>query len=187
MLRKNPGLGYRVVAACVLGPDEGTLDESIQRVESLDEPVDVCRRMQADTLVVTGGSYSSSVELRRIGWRLDGTDVDLIVVPSLIDVAGPRIHTRPVAGLPLMHIEPPQVARAMKWGKAFFDRIGSLLLITALVPVLVTVSIAVAVESRGPVFYRHRRIGVRGREFDVWKFRSMVADADARQSELVRS
>ncbi|HET7690647.1 MAG TPA: sugar transferase [Nocardioidaceae bacterium] len=168
VLSKNPGLGYQLVGACGVGED----------------PVEACRLVDADTLIVTGGSLSSSQELRRIGWELDDTSIDLIVVPSLMDVAGPRIHTRPVAGLPLMHIEPPQVARAMKWGKAFFDRLGSLLLILVLSPIFVGVALAVRLESGGPVFYRHRRIGLRGHEFGVWKFRSMVVDADQRQQEL---
>ena len=168
-ISKNPALGFEVVGTCLFGND----------------PVMACRELDADTLIVTGGSLSSSVELRRIGWELGDSDVDLIVVPGLLDVAGPRIHMRPVAGLPLMHIEPPQVARAMKWGKATFDRVGSFAMLLLLAPVLVAVALAVKLETPGPAFYRHRRIGAHGRDFGVLKFRSMVAEADEMHTDLV--
>jgi exopolysaccharide biosynthesis polyprenyl glycosylphosphotransferase len=168
-IKKNPALGFDVVGSCPSG----------------DNPVVICRELEADTLIVTGGSLSSSWELRRIGWALGDSDIDLIVVPSLLDVAGPRIHMRPVAGLPLMHIEPPQVARAMKWGKTIFDRVGSVVMLVMLAPVLLGIALAVKVETPGPAFYRHRRIGAQGREFGVWKFRSMVTDADVMQTDLV--
>lgn len=169
VLGKNSALGYQIVGTCGGGQN----------------PVETCTVYRADTLIVTGASLTSSTDLRRMGWELGDTDIDLIVVPSLVDVAGPRIHMRPVAGLPLMHIEPPQVARAMKWGKALFDRLGSLLLLILLMPVMVAVAVAVKLESRGPAFYRHGRIGVHGKEFGVWKFRSMVADADSRHHDLL--
>jgi exopolysaccharide biosynthesis polyprenyl glycosylphosphotransferase len=149
------------------------------------DAVELCALHGADTLLVATGAHTSSADLHRIGWQLEDTDIDLIVVPSLIDVAGPRIHMRPVSGLPFLHVEPPQVARAMKWGKAVFDRCGALLLLVLLSPVIVAVAVAVKLESGGPVLFRHRRIGVGGREFGVWKFRSMVADAESQHDELV--
>ena len=133
VLRKNTDLGYQVVGTCGVGQD----------------PVALSQQLGADTLIVTGNSLTSSTHLRRIGWELGDSDIDLIVVPSLVDVAGPRIHMRPVAGLPLMHIEPPQVARAMKWGKALFDRAGSLLLLILLVPVMALVAVAVKLRESG--------------------------------------
>lgn len=169
VLAKHRGLGFHIVATCEPG----------------EAPVTVCQAFGADTLVVAGGAFSTSRELRQIGWDLEDTDIDLIVVPSLVDVAGPRIRTRPVAGLPLMHIEPPQVARAMRWGKAAFDRVGSALLILLLAPLLLGLAVAVRLETPGPAFYRHCRIGAGGKEFEVWKFRSMVVDADARQQQLL--
>ena len=182
-LSKRRGLGYEIVGACLTGAAGQDLEVPV--VGTAVDAVDACRRLGADTLLVAGSSQVAATELRRIGWELADGDVDLIVVPSLIDVAGPRIHSRPVSGLPFLHIEPPQVARAMKWGKAVFDRAGALLLLSLLSPVVLAVAFAIKLESRGPVFYRHHRIGVAGREFGVWKFRSMVVDADEHHATLV--
>ena len=186
LLAKRQELGYQIVGVCLpqaadppslMGPTVGAVEDAVRS----------CMTVGADTLLVAGGSQIGSSELRSIGWDLENSDIDLIVVPSLLDVAGPRIHTRPVSGLPFMHIEPPHVARAMKWGKAVFDRSLSLALLIVLLPVFACIAIAVKVDSNGPVFFRHRRIGVGGTEFGVWKFRSMVPGAEARHDELVAS
>ena len=184
ILRRRSELGYRIVGASHHEPPE-----SPTPVPYLGRPSDVvaaCREVGADTVLVLGGG-STSADLRRIGWDLADSEIDLVVVPSLLDVAGPRIHMRPVSGLPLMHIEPPQAARAMRWGKAVFDRVVALLLLALLSPVMLAVAVAVKLETGGPVLFRHRRVGVSGREFTLWKFRSMVADAGEQHAALVES
>ena len=183
-LSRQPTLGYQLIGVCSNTSTDAERRRAPAR-RSRTEAVRVCREVGADTLLIAGGSVTSSVDLRRIGWELEDDDIDLIVVPSLIDVAGPRIHMRPVAGLPFVHVEPPQVARAMKWGKAIFDRLGSLLLLVALAPLFAL--------GRSGHQGRERRSGLlparahrgRGQEFGVWKFRSMVLDADAAHQELV--
>ena len=87
-LRRQPTLGYQLVGAC--STTDAVLSEGdVPLLGGVADAVDVCREVGADTLLIAGGSFSSSVDLRRIGWELEGDDIDLIVVPSLIDVAGP--------------------------------------------------------------------------------------------------
>ena len=181
-LAKRPDLGYEIVGACL---PSGRYDVPVPVVGSPQDAVALCADHGADTLLIAAGAETCSADLHRIGWQLEDTDIDLIVVPSLIDVAGPRIHMRPVSGLPFLHVEPPQVARAMKWRKALFDRVGALVLLALLSPLFLAVAVAIKLDSRGPVFFRHSRIGVDGREFGVWKFRSMVLDAPVQHDELV--
>lgn len=181
-LTRRPELGYGVVGACVPEPAP---DLPVPLLGNPEHAARLCREHEADTLLIANGSYGSSVDLRQVGWDLEGTDIDLIVVPNLIDVAGPRIHMRPVAGLPFLHVEPPQVARAMRWGKAAFDRLGSLFLLATLLPVFVAVAVAIKLDDGGPLFFRHRRIGLNGHEFGVWKFRSMAVDAEREHADLL--
>ena len=54
-------------------------------------------------------------------------DVDLVVCPGVVDVAGPRLQIHPVAGLPLLHVDRPQYHGARKLGKSLFDMAGALL------------------------------------------------------------
>ncbi len=183
-LRRQPTLGLPARGRLLHAPTPA-VDGDVPLLGGVADAVDVCREVGADTLLIAGGSFSSSVDLRRIGWELEDDDIDLIVVPSLIDVAGPRIHMRPVAGLPFLHVEPPQVARAMKWGKAIFDRLGSLLLLLAARPGLRGDRPRGQDREPGTGLLPARRIGVQGEEFGVWKFRSMVVDAADSHEDLV--
>jgi exopolysaccharide biosynthesis polyprenyl glycosylphosphotransferase len=122
--------------------------------------------------------------LRRVGWLLEGTGVDLVVAPALTDVAGPRIHTRPVAGLPLIHVEAPEFTGGRKLVKYTVDRAMALLATLLVLPLMLVIAIAIKLDSRGPVFFRQVRVGQGGREFGVYKFRSMVINADRMLNHL---
>jgi lipopolysaccharide/colanic/teichoic acid biosynthesis glycosyltransferase len=69
-------------------------------------------------------------------------------------------------------------------GKRLLDLTVALLTLVFLLPLLLLTALAIVVEDRGPVFYKQRRVGFRGREFHVYKFRSMIRDADRRLGEL---
>lgn len=71
------------------------------------------------------------------------------------------------------------------WLKRLFDIAASGLALVALAPLLLVVSVLVKVTSKGPVLYRQERVGLHGRRFDMLKFRSMVADADALKAKLL--
>ncbi|CAA9408680.1 MAG: Hydrolase SCO5215, alpha/beta fold family [uncultured Pseudonocardia sp.] len=65
--------------------------------------------------------------MRRLSWQLEGSGIDLVVAPSLTDVAGPRIHIRPVSGLPLLHVEEPEFSGIRRFVKNTVDRTAALL------------------------------------------------------------
>ena len=180
-LSRHRDLGYELVGVCSDQPV--TPGSEVPCLGSVATAADACITHGADTLLITSGSHSSD-ELRQLGWDLQDHDIDLVVVPNVIDVAGPRLRMLPVAGLPFLHVEPPQVARAMRWSKAVVDRVGALALIALLAPVMVAVAVAVRLDTQGPALYRQRRVGLGGELFEVWKFRSMVQDADALRLDL---
>jgi len=115
---------------------------------------------------------------------LEGTGIDLVLAPALTDVAGPRIHTRPVAGLPLIHVEAPEFRGTRKLIKGFVDRALALVGLILALPVFAIIAIAVKLDSPGPVLFRQVRVGLGGREFNVYKFRTMVVDADKMLASL---
>jgi exopolysaccharide biosynthesis polyprenyl glycosylphosphotransferase len=141
-------------------------------------------KVGADTVLVTRGAYSSSDDLRSIAWDLEGSDIDLVVVPSLTDVAGPRIHMRPVAGLPLLHLEGPQADEAGGLTKRAFDFFGAMCALLVLSPVFLAVAALIKLDDGGPVFYRQSRIGLNGKAFPCLKFRSMSMGAEKRKADL---
>lgn len=140
---------------------------------------------EADTVIVTDTEHLGHRALRDLTWQLEGIDVDLMVSPNVMDFSGSRIHVRAVAGMPLIHLEEPQYAEAGAWPKLLFDRAFSLVAILAFSPLFLATAAAVKFTSKGPVFYRQRRIGLDGEAFDMLKFRSMRTGADSELADLI--
>ncbi|MEU8297911.1 sugar transferase [Micromonospora sp. NPDC048909] len=187
-LRREPYAGYHVVGACIpdalLAPVAQRLGD-VPVVGSFRGIPEAATAIGADTVAVTASGELTGTRLRRLGWQLEGTGIDLVVAPALTDVAGPRIHTRPVAGLPLIHVEAPEFRGVRKLVKGFVDRAAATVALTLLLPLLGAVALAIRLDSRGPVIFRQTRVGQGGREFGVWKFRTMVVNADELLAELV--
>ncbi|MFK3983713.1 sugar transferase [Micromonospora sp. NPDC050397] len=186
-LRREPHAGYEVVGACIpdalLAPVPQRLGD-VPVVGSLRGVADAAVASGADTVAVTASSELTATRLRRLGWQLEGTGIDLVLAPALTDVAGPRIHTTPVAGLPLIHVEAPEFRGARKVVKGFVDRAAALAALTLALPLLAVLALAIKLDSRGPVIFRQIRVGQGGEEFGVYKFRTMVTNADALLAEL---
>ncbi len=188
-LNSQPGLGYRVVGICLPArkrPGQ-TLTVGDYEIAVHGTFDDVCHAVEASgatTVAVTSAEALGHSAMQELSWDLEGLDVDMVVAPGVTDVAGPRMMLRPVAGLPLLHIDKPRYEGANRFRKAVVDRVGSAVITILLAPVLVGVAIAIKLDSPGPVFYRATRVGINNRQFSMWKFRSMVQDAEALKRDL---
>ena len=187
VLEREKYVGYDVVGVCLPAGVGGREQLDLPVLGTTEEIREVCDRTGSDTVLVARGGYSSAQEMRRIAWSLENTAVDMIVVPSLTDVAGPRISMRPVAGLPLLHVEPPQSGRAGGLAKRVFDVAFAGLLIALLSPLLLVIAALVRREDKGPVLFRQPRVGRGGEVFPVLKFRSMVPEAENMRAELAEA
>jgi exopolysaccharide biosynthesis polyprenyl glycosylphosphotransferase len=173
--------GLKVVGACLAA--EGSVP-GVPVLGTFDEIAGAVRRARADTVLVLSCPELDGHALRRLAWRLERDDIDLIVASTLIDVAGSRTTIRPVDGLPMLHVEHPTLTGARRVLKAVVDRAGAVVLLIALSPLLAGLALAVRAESKGPVLFRQVRVGKDGREFVIVKFRTMHLDAEARLAEL---
>lgn len=142
---------------------------------------------KVDTVAVSAGANIHPKDLRRLGWELAARDIGMILAPALTDVAGPRIHTQPVAGLPLIHVSTPKLTGGKKVAKRAFDIAVAGLLLVVLSPAFAVLALLVKMTDPGPVFYRQERIGLRGTTFDMLKFRSMKVNADAELQRLLEA
>ncbi|GLH95130.1 sugar transferase [Phytohabitans aurantiacus] len=143
------------------------------------------REVGADTIAVCGSASAEPGELRRLAWQLEGTGIDLVVAPQLTDIAGPRVHIRPIEGLPLLHVEEPTLSGLGWLAKNLMDRVFAFFGLLLLTPVFAAIALAIKLSDRGPVFFRQPRVGHEGRTFRVWKFRTMYVDAEDRLASLV--
>jgi exopolysaccharide biosynthesis polyprenyl glycosylphosphotransferase len=123
--------------------------------------------------------------LRRLSYELEGTGVDLLVAPALTNVTGNRVSLRPMGGMPLLHVDEPELSGTRKLVKAAFDRSVAGIALVLLAPVLLALALVVRTTSKGPALFRQERVGRDGQLFRLWKFRSMTVDAEARRDELV--
>jgi exopolysaccharide biosynthesis polyprenyl glycosylphosphotransferase len=123
--------------------------------------------------------------LRRLAWELEKDGTDLCVAPALMDVAGPRTTVRSVAGLPLLQVDHAELAGVKRVIKSFFDMIIAAAALIVFSPVLAFISVAIVLDSPGPVLFTQTRVGKDGQLFPVLKFRTMVADAEARKAALL--
>jgi exopolysaccharide biosynthesis polyprenyl glycosylphosphotransferase len=146
--------------------------------------VALVRELGADTIAVCGSASTEPGELRRLAWQLEGTGVDLVVAPQLTDIAGPRVHIRPVEGLPLLYVEEPTLSGLGWLVKNLIDRLVALIGLIITLPLFIAIAVAIRISDAGPVFFRQARVGREGRIFRVWKFRTMYTDAEDRVAEL---
>ncbi len=142
------------------------------------------RELNADTIAVCGSASAEPVELRRLAWQLEGTGIDLAVAPQLTDIAGPRVHIRPIEGIPLLYVEEPKLSGLGWLFKNVIDRVLALVALILLLPFFPIVALAIKLSDPGPIFFRQPRIGREGKMFKVWKLRTMYIDAEERQATL---
>jgi exopolysaccharide biosynthesis polyprenyl glycosylphosphotransferase len=187
-LRRTTYHGLSVVAACLAGrPDKLGLTEiaGVPAVVGLGDVADMVKRFEADTVAVLACPEMSGVRLRELAWDLEKTDTDLCVAPALLDIAGPRTTIRPVAGLPLLHMDHPEFTGARRVIKTAFDRIFAASALLLMSPLFAVLCVIIRCSDGGPAFFRQVRVGLDGRAFTLYKFRTMVADADAQKDRLV--
>ncbi len=147
--------------------------------------ISLVRDLRADTVAVCGSARAEPGELRRLAWQLEGTGVDLVVAPQLTDIAGPRVHIRPVEGLPLLHVEEPKLS-GMAWlFKNVMDRVLAATMLVILAPLLLLIAMLIRLGDRGRALFRQPRVGREGKLFRVIKFRTMYPDAEQRLAQLV--
>ncbi|MGH1550690.1 sugar transferase [Leifsonia poae] len=196
-IHQKSGAAYNVVGAALdTGKRKGAKkDAELKRriasperevpiVSDLSGVADAAARLGADTVIVAGRALSSGDFVRRLAWQLEGTATELVLASPLTDVAGPRIHFRPVEGLPLIHVEIPQFEGGKHVLKRAFDFFASGLALVLLSPLFLAVAIAVKMDDGGPVIFAQERVGRNGERFKMYKFRSMVVDAEARLAAL---
>jgi exopolysaccharide biosynthesis polyprenyl glycosylphosphotransferase len=179
--------GLTVVGACVVRPGECDEVVGVPVYGGLDDITAAVKAFDADTVAVTTFPEMDGVRLRSLAWELEKTGTDLCVSPALLDVAGPRTTIRPTAGLTLLHVDHPQLAGFRLVLKGLFDRCAAAAALVMLAPVMAALAAAVWLHDRGPVLFTQMRVGKDGHSFRMYKFRTMVVDAEQRRTQLLPS
>ncbi|MEU2606909.1 sugar transferase [Streptomyces albus] len=184
--RKFPHLGWRVDAVCTTD-GRGIDGDQLDGVPVVGRLADVAGHVRRDgfrVVAITPDPHWSPDRLQRLAWNLEGSDAEMVVAPVLMEVAGPRLHVDAVLGIPLLRVSMPAFTGGRRVVKEVVDRLGAALLLLVFAPLMVLVALLVMADSRGGALYRQRRVGKDGREFTIFKFRTMVAGAHGARAAL---
>ncbi|WP_138416435.1 sugar transferase [Sinomonas gamaensis] len=192
-LAAHPEAGYLPVGAHLpeVSSHEAKSDPNgglrvVGRGGSVADVLSAIEESGATTVAITSGAEFDPTHLRQLGWQLAARNIGMIMAPALTDVAGPRIHTQPVAGLPLIHVTTPKLEGSKRFIKRTFDiAVAGILLALLSVPMAV-IALLVRAQSPGPALFRQQRVGKAGMTFEMFKFRSMNRDAE-RQLQGLRT
>lgn len=186
-LRAQTTAGYKAIGiAFTENPAGGPAGEALRGVPRIEPEMvpELVRRSRTRAVMVAGELPGGRAQIRRLGWELENSRAELILVSRLTDVAGPRLHLRPVEGLPLVHVDLPQYSGVSHMLKRAFDVVLSATALLLLAIPMAMLALAVKLNSPGPVIFKQERVGVQRSRFVMYKFRSMVSDAEARLAQL---
>jgi exopolysaccharide biosynthesis polyprenyl glycosylphosphotransferase len=177
-LRANrSGIGVEVVGRLAIDPGPAGLGAAVDRLAALLE------EERPDEVVLAEARFDEQTVLHvvQLAHRY-GVKVKL--APSTTELLVHEGEYVPGQGIPLFELRPPMLT-GLEWAtKRVFDVVVSIVFLGVGLPLWLLVAAAIKVESRGPVLYVDRRVGVREQEFGMLKFRTMVVDAAERQGEL---
>jgi exopolysaccharide biosynthesis polyprenyl glycosylphosphotransferase len=185
-IKKEPYGGMKVIGVCLPASElPRPVVDGIPVLGNLSHVADVVRALGCDAVAVTSDDATRYNYLRELAWSLEGSGVELLVDPGLVEIAGPRMHIRPLIGFPLLHVEEPHFTGWRRVIKRGTDLVLTSCGLVFISPLLLLIAAAIKLQDGGPVLFRQTRIGRSGQPFTVLKFRSMIVDAEARKLELM--
>jgi exopolysaccharide biosynthesis polyprenyl glycosylphosphotransferase len=185
VLARESWLGYDVLGALTpSGPLQSRTEHGVRVLGEVDEAAALVRAYDADVVFVVAGAFHDPHKMRELVWDLESDRVQVVMAPGVTDVSSERIRVRPVAGLPLLHLDRPRSQDALRWAKRTFDIIGSATVLALASPVMLWTAWQIKRHDGGPVLFRQTRVGRDGDYFTCLKFRSMVVDAERVLTDL---
>src|SRR5581483_1580088 len=179
-LVRHPEYGFRLVGFVDANP-KPRYDDLVGQplLGGADRLAAIFREREVQRVVVAFSGESEEATLAAIR-SLNELEVQVDVIPRLFELVSPSVRIDTLEGLPIVELPPARMPRTARAIKRTMDLVGASLVLLVLLPVFATASLAIALDSGRPVFFRQTRLGKAQREFSMLKFRTMGAsDADA--------
>ncbi len=129
-------------------------------------------------------SWQSIENRMYLYWKLRNAGVILHILPIELEAVEQRLELRMLGGIPILNFMPPTITGSDFWIKRYFDFWSSALFVLFASPIYLLIGLLIKLDSPGPIFYKQTRVGLHGKSFQVWKFRTMVTNADQLQKQL---
>ena len=203
-LQDRQQLNYRPVAICPIREDERSgeiepaflSDAELARLAEIpgcsdlsvlaydDQLAERAVRLKAQTVMVADVLHRDSDNFNTFSLRVEALGLEIALMTSAADIGGHQLAMRTIHGVNILTISLTQYGLVARFAKRVFDIVVSLIAIVVSSPIMLAVAIAIKCDDGGPVLYRQERIGLRGRPFRIFKFRSMGLDADKHDADV---
>jgi exopolysaccharide biosynthesis polyprenyl glycosylphosphotransferase len=179
-LREQPELGLEPVGYIDAYPSDDTkFPREVPILGSPDELEEIAERVGAKHVVLAFlSSRGSDAKLVQLVRQCDELDLEVSLVPRLFEAINVRVNLEHIGGMPIYRLRAVRPGGWQFAAKYVIDRVAAAIFVLLLSPILLLCALAIKLSSRGPVFYRQRRVGRDGRPFDLLKFRSMYGEAE---------
>lgn len=173
----NQKSGYAITGFLNTNGNGVHLPEHIKRYSNLDQLAEVIATEKIEEVIITVEKQEREL-LTKILQQLSDKDVNIKITPDAVDIITGAVQTSNVMGVPLIDVHGGVLSSWQKNVKRFVDLVFSLIALVGLSPLILYAAIRTMLSSRGPVLYFQERIGYKGIPFTIYKFRSMVQDAE---------
>jgi len=177
-IEKYPALGYKVIG--FIGLTRKEVNETYKKLKVLGHLArlkEVVTKYKVEEVIISLGKSSQKNVLNVIA-HCEDLPVHIKIEPDLYNIVLGQARTQQIYGFPLIEIHPEIMQPWESQIKRFIDLFISLTTLSIMLPLFILVALIIKIESAGPVFFKQKRVGKGGRIFTVYKFRSMVKDAE---------
>jgi len=181
MVRRHAWAGLELVG--FLDDDLTKREEGLPVIGTLDDAARVVREYGVEDVVIALPRQAHA-RVDQLVQTLHELPVCVWVIPDYFALALYRASVEDFAGIPMINLRAPALNDYQRLVKRAFDLIvGGILMLLAL-PIMGLVALAIKLDSPGPVLFRQQRVGENGRLFTMYKFRSMIVNAEALQEQV---
>lgn len=176
-LLRKPILGYQVVGYVTPSPSSVMEIKAAVRLGTVGDLPRLISGERIDLVLIALGETDHAL-VNRLVRSCDGLNVELMMVPDLVELLTSRVRLKEIDGLPFLRIKGLALTPWDAVVKRTFDIVAASLILFLICPLFLLLALLVKLTSQGPVFYRQERVGLDGVPFEVIKFRSMRSDAE---------
>ncbi len=163
--------------------DRYPLESLLPNLGSIDKVKEIIEKHEVEEAIIALESRENK-KISKILTDLYSTEILVKIIPEMHDILLGSVKMTSIFGTPLIQIQAGLMPPWQQTIKRFFDIVVSICCLVLLSPVFLVTAIIVKVTSKGPVFYKHERIGRHGKPFMMHKFRSMYVDAEKNGPQL---
>jgi exopolysaccharide biosynthesis polyprenyl glycosylphosphotransferase len=177
-LRGSPAQGYDIVGFVQARDEEDKSGvDGVPMVGRIDRLGQIVEEQEIEVILIALRSNSHE-EILEIVQAAEGSPVSFGITPDLYDIVTGHVRTNQIYGTPLMELKPDLMPPWEQACKRLVDVTAALVVMIGLAPLWLLVATAIKLESSGPVFFRQERVGRQGSTFSIFKFRSMMVNAE---------